>query len=115
MAQFDFFGTFNDNWALLSRVIEAVRPVLIPDKWYRESNPAIYTDLNDELKSELQKKRRVFVFPSDAQIFPEHGMKLHPSGPMPGWHTVQHNELGDSVDLTLPACFDRDRQTWLGS
>jgi hypothetical protein len=114
MAEFDFYGTWKDDWQILSQVVAGTNARLIPDKWYEAKQPEIYTELADELKRELTKKRRVFVSPSDAPLYPQCGLVQQQRGIMSGWYRVEHRELGDSLALTLPSCFEKDGMLWLG-
>ena len=115
MAEFDFYGTWNDDWRILGQVAAGTGARLIPDKWYETKQPEIYTELTEELKRDLMKKRGVFVCPSDAPLYPDCGLVQQTEGIMRGRYSVRHRELGDSLDLTLPSCFEKDGMLRLGN
>lgn len=106
MSQFDFYGTWSDSWELLKIALK-YDTVLIPDCWYEEPKPILFKDITDELKQLMFKKRRLFIWGKDFSNF-EPGFIIQLSGPRKGMYSTGAEYGGPCLDLTLPACFERN-------
>ena len=115
MTQFDFFATWNDDWALIRKLLSVVPVSLVPDKWYRDKTLDVYNDFDAALQSQLFQKRRVFLVPERAALNTDAGLVMQKSGEKAGWHRIESNLLGETLELTLPACFENAGTTCLGS
>ncbi len=115
MTQFDFFATWNDDWALIQKLLSVVPMSLVPDKWYRDKTLDVYKDVDAALQAQLAQKRRVFLVPEGAVLNTDAGLVTQRSGEKTGWHRIEPNLLGETLELTLPACFENAGTTCLGS
>jgi hypothetical protein len=113
--QFDFFATWNDDWVLLQRLLSVVPASLVPDKWYRDKTLVLYKDVDTDLQAQLAQRRRVFLVPEGTPLNVDAGFVMQKSGPKGGWYRIEPNLLGETLELTLPACFDNAGTTCLGS
>ncbi len=106
MAQFDFYGTWLDSWKLLEVLLEKDLS-LIPDKWYKKPDALFFKEITEDLKDLIHKKRRVFICGKKFSLFQPLFVQQK-SGPKQGQYSIGAEYGGPYLDLTLPACFEKD-------
>lgn len=105
MAQFNYLGTWDDSWTILAAVLARGDIRIIPDRWYETEFPSTYNLLNNELKSIVEHKRRIYLFSSAFSILPPFLVRQN-RGLMTGKYSVQEEYAGPLLSLTLPACYN---------
>lgn len=108
MPQFEFYGTWDDSWQILGDITSHLF-FLIPDRWYESSEIPKYNSLNNELKSTLRLKRRVFLWNQDFSVFSP-GVRLQKAGSYSGKYQVGAEYGGPCLALTLPACSENENK-----
>ena len=113
MAQFDFYGSWEDSWQVVESILLNKKIKVLPDMWYVEPVPKYFTKLNEELKQLLLKKRRLFLAHNEVSIY-QPLFKQCKTGVMTGKYSIFSDWGGPFLDLTLPGFFDIEGVIQLG-
>jgi hypothetical protein len=95
-----------DSWKILEMLLRK-NLSLIPDQWYKTPKALFFNEVNDDLKELMHKKRRVFIWGKEFSLF-QPLFVLQNSGPRQGEYSIGAEYGGPFLDLTLPACFERN-------
>lgn len=113
MAQFDFFGTWEDSWEILEKVIMTFNCKLIPDLWYSSEIINMYEAVTEDLKLHLVKRRHLFILKQIDEVSMNGFLKnraIHSNGQ----YRIDPEIFGETIELTLPACYKNNNITMLG-
>lgn len=102
MAEFHFYGTWEDTWKHLQRIAAETSLVGAIDQWYTSPKVYEFTGVTDEVKRLVKKNPRIFFLSDRYTYFPFHFIGPTPSGLLridPEWS-------GPTLDLSFPACFE---------
>jgi hypothetical protein len=113
MAQFDFYGNWEDSWQVVESILLNKNIKVLPDMWYDKPVPKYFTKLNEELKQLLLKKRRLYLSHYEVSIY-RPIFEICEKGIMIGKYSVSSNWGGPFLDLTLPGVFDIEGVIQLG-
>ncbi len=111
MAQFDFAGTWVDSWAHLERLVDTGRFSFVVDKWYTEPVPLQFRALDEDIRDIVRHRRGVYLFSDSYSRFPVAFGPPTSNGLM----LIAPKEGGPSLELVLPACFEKEGKTHLRS
>lgn len=107
MAQFDFFGTWEDSWRLLQEIIKFNDVTFVPDLIYDSPEPIFINTINEEAKEYIKIKRHLYIWGKLFSKYPPLLLRRE-SGPKEGTYYVQVDYSGPSLELILPACFEEN-------
>ena len=113
MAQFDFFGTWNDWWGILGHILATKVYSLIPDLKYDKPEPLFVTKVDDSVKTMILDRRNGFIWSPIFSRFPL-SMELIKEGQNAGKYFVSPTRGGPCLRLVLPPCYEEDRIIHLG-
>ncbi len=103
MAEFDFYGTLEDSWALLEELAATNRFTFLIDMALKEQKPYEFSVLTEEVKQTLQKHPKVFLWSDEYSRFPLHF--LQSSG---GFFHIYPLKGGPLLELSLPRAVARE-------
>ena len=104
MAQFGFYGCWEDSLQLLKMLIDLKRFTFVLDKWYSSPQPFQFTSLSDEVLSEVATARRLYVWSEVYSLYPAQFL----------WTTdrevgrIDPENGGPALDLFLPTTYEHD-------
>jgi len=104
MAQSSFYGTWEDSWAYLEKLIRLDRFTLIVDMWYIKREPFQFKTLTEDIKRVLQKRPHIYLWSDEYSRFPPDFGEPTSNGLM----MINSTRGGPALDLTLPHCFERE-------
>ncbi|HXK58855.1 MAG TPA: hypothetical protein PLP42_03080 [Acidobacteriota bacterium] len=113
MPQFNFWASWEDSWSILRGFVEGRDVLLIPDRWYETPEAEVFRSVTEEVKNLLSNRRRLYIFSADAELRARY-FERQEIGPRRGMYRF-HAALGESLDLTLPACYQEGSVTRLAS
>lgn len=96
MAQFDFYGDWEDSIVILKELFHLNGLTLILNKYYQEPNPIILKQLDDDVLLLLKNKPRMLIWSDLFSIFPPQFFKFKDGDMM-----IQINESGPGFELEL--------------
>jgi hypothetical protein len=111
MAQFDFYGSWEDSRTYLEKLIHQQRFTFVIDMWYTERVPFLFKTLTEDTENVLQKHSRVYLWSDDYSRFPPGFGEPNSTGQM----MIRPTEGGPALDLTFPHCFRHNEKFQLGS
>jgi len=102
MADFYFYGTWEDSWTYLETLIHLERFTFVVDMWYTEPVPLQFRTVTADVESIVRKRPRLYLWSDEYSQFPpvfgnptSHGLMM-----------IHLSEGGPALDLALPACFE---------
>jgi len=110
MADFYFYGTWEDSWTYLETLARLERFTFVVDMWYTKPIPFQFRTLTDEIKSTVYKQRRVYLWSDEYSRFPPDFGEPTSNGLM----MIDPIGGGPALDLSLPACFEREGKLSVG-
>lgn len=105
MAEFRFFGTWNDYWGILDAILSHREYSLVPDLLYDKSEPVFITTLDDPAKEMLRVKGSGYLWSTKFSRWPP-VMKRIEGGEADGKYYVMLGEGGPCLHLVSPACYE---------
>jgi hypothetical protein len=105
MAQFDFYGTWDDSWGIVAAILENKEYSLVPDLLYDKPEPVFVTKFNDIAKELLLQKRNAFLWSPKFSVFPPF-MKRIEGGEAAGKFYVGLSVGGPYLRLFLPPSYE---------
>lgn len=110
MAQFDFYGTWEDSLTFLETLVRLDRFTFVVDMWYTEPVPFQFKTLTDEVVAVVRKRTRVYLWADEYSRFPPYFGE-----PTDELWMINPTHGGPALDLSLPACFEREGKLCLAS
>lgn len=110
MADFYFYGTWEDSWRYMEILACMRRFTFVVDMWYTEPIPVQFETLTDEVKDIVYKQRGLYLWSKEFSRFPPIFGKPTSSGLM----RIHLSESGPALDLVLPACFEYEGRLSVG-
>jgi hypothetical protein len=108
MAEFDFYGTWEDSSLYLEKVVTLGRFTLVVDMPYEQ--PVVFQSkvLSEDLMTLLQQRPHLYLWSDEYSRFP--------AGFLPGRHyvTIDPHISGPALQLSLPICFPAEVNVRLG-
>ena len=113
MAEFDFYGTWEDDWDLLQKLTNLGQFAFVMDKPYTEPVPFEFTDSSADFEAMLRERPRVYLLSEEYSRF---SLQFHE---VRGHWIIDEMSSGPALTLDLPTCFERDgklclREGYLG-
>lgn len=110
MAEFQFYGTWDDTWRVLKRILAREGTAFVADLAYHFPRPVWIRHLTSQAKEILHRRRRVYVFGEDFSLRPP--CLVQPmTGSVAGKHFVYLAGGGQGLELALPNC-QLDEGVW---
>ena len=110
MAEFQFYGTWNDARSCLEAITALGPFTFVLDKWYAEPIPKQFTVLDENSIEAVRKDPGVYVLSAHYTRFPVRFGRPTPTGLMRIWST----ESGVSLHLSLPTEHDHQGRLRVG-
>ncbi|HJT34424.1 MAG TPA: hypothetical protein VJ783_20500 [Pirellulales bacterium] len=114
VAEFSFFGTWNDSWELLGSILEVEGPKFVPDLKYDTDEPLFISTVDDSFKAMMLERRHTFIWSSNFSVFPPLLRRIS-AGAAKGKYFVDLSARGPALELTLPVCYRGARGLELGA
>ncbi len=102
MAEFDFYGTWEDVWSLVQKLTDLGQFTFVVDKPYTEPMAFEFTNFSADLEAMLCARPRVYLLSEEYSRFP---LQFHEAR---GHWMIDELSSGPTLDLCLPICFERD-------
>lgn len=111
MAEFAFFGIWEDSKTILEQLIEIDKFIFILDRWYEEPKPEILKVLTEDEKSTLERMRSIYLYSADYSIFPP----FFPDDSSEDLFRIFPLQSGPAIKLTIPFLdIDKEGMNTLG-
>lgn len=101
MAEFQFYGTWDDTWAVLKAVLRRESIAFVADLAYHYPRPVWIRTLTSHAREMLHRRRRVYVFGEDFSTRPP-CLVQQMTGSVAGKHFVYLAGGGQGLELALP-------------
>lgn len=108
MAEFEFYGTFEDSWTQLERLVAANRFTFLIDMAYKERKPFEFKELTEEIKQILIRHPKVFLWSDVYSRFPPFFTQSND-----GIFSIYPLKGGPSLELSFPRSFEHETKTRL--
>ncbi|MBS0260476.1 MAG: hypothetical protein JSS02_00860 [Planctomycetes bacterium] len=107
MAQFDFLGTWNDSWDVVSAILEPGDVRLIPALMYEQPQARFLSRLGEVHELCLAECARFYI---SCERFTRHPPEFWEikAGKNKGRFAIDDRKAGPLLDLSLPGCFRYD-------
>jgi len=102
MADFFFYGTWEDSRTYLETLVHLERFTFVVDMWYTEPVALQFTTVTDDVESTVHKRRRLYLWSDECSQFPPNFGEPTPNELM----MISLSGSGPALDLKLPACFE---------
>jgi hypothetical protein len=110
MADFFFYGTWEDSWMYLETLVHLERFTFAIDMWYAEPAPFQFETMTDEVENIVRKRRRLYLWSSEYSRFPF----VFSAPTSNGLMMIDPTVSGPVLDLSLPDCFDVEGRLSIG-
>ena len=109
MAQFDFLGTWQDSWEIITSILKPGDASLIADVTYDMPQAPLLTSIDDIQQQCFVGQRKFFVHSTKFSRNPLHWSQID-AGPNQGKNFIAERKGGPLLTLALPPCYRYDSQ-----